>query len=1329
MRRLRWILLGAVVAGLIAALAGAWMTLRSQWFAGKVRSRIVHEIERATGGRAEIAGFTFDWKHMTARVRGFVLHGSEAASAPPLFRAESVEVDLKVISVLRKDVDLESLSVAKPELRIQVDADGTTNLPRLPAAGAGPGAVEAFLRLAVMRVELLDGFFEYASQRVPLNLRGENLAVRLDFEGAVPRYHGAVSVRKLELASGSRMPATSFDLELELAVERDTTRILSAKLEGAGASVRASGEIRNAASLETNLQFSATAALAQVGRTFRVNLGEGTVNLEGQAGLARDAELRLKASLAGAGLMYQGAAFEFRGITLKSAVEMRGDAITVSNLLASSPDGEFQGRLRLEGWSRFQLDGKLAEISVASLKSPSGQPLPWSGLISGPVRARGEFTRQGVRNSQVETELSVVPVATAIPIEGFLGLTFDQRKGTIALRDTNFRTPDSRLEFAGTLGQKIRFAVSSRNPADVLTAVAIVRGEPVSLPEISFKEGSAKFEGVATGELGDPHVRGRFAAEKLAWNGQLADKLNATVEASKSSVTVSGLRVEHAGAVILGRLSAGLTGWRPADSAPLNASLQIRSASLDRLLKAEGLDFALRGALTGAIEVSGTQGSPQVSGTLRVEQPQWGEERFDSLAAQLRYQERKLEMLSARMESGPAAAVVKGSWRWTGNGWKEGEAEFETALSAWTLARIQAVRANRPGLDARIKLNASGAARFESGVLSLTRLDGKLGLEDVTARSTRIGSVLITTRTEGNSLLLRLNADLGGTSVEGNGQWQLGSREAGSARINFAPLSFATLQQIWPAAEKAKPWPFSGVVAGNLVFRGTGLAPEKWDGRVNVTRLEINPNWEQAATAPVRLALRNEGPVTMEFDHRNLRIRTARLIGQETNVEAEGTFTFASESPWDLRLKGAVNLELAREFAREVNATGIARLDANVRGALADPQLFGRLELVDASLSLGDLPNGLEKAKGTLLFDRKRITIDGALTALTGGGELSLSGFLEFSGEELRYRLLAKASRIRVRYPEGVSTLADADLSYTGSSTRSLLGGAVTVLRSTFTPRMDIGDLLAQAVRAAPPALPASSEVLRGMQFDVRILTGSGMEFQSSLTRDLEASADLRLRGSPLRPLLLGRVQIDQGEINFFGTKYTIGRGEIAFFNPVRIEPVLDMDVETRVRGVVVTINFAGPIDKLNVSYRSDPPLRSNEIVALLAVGRSPDSVANTLASPSQQRGALSSGANSLLGQALSAPISSRMQRFFGVSRVKIDPQLTGLEGTPQARLTVEQDVSRDVTVTFVTNLNRSPLQQIVRVEWNINRTWSALATRDENGLFSVEFQYKKSFR
>ena len=77
---------------------------------------------------------------------------------------------------------------------------------------------------------------------------------------------------------------------------------------------------------------------------------------------------------------------------------------------------------------------------------------------------------------------------------------------------------------------------------------------------------------------------------------------------------------------------------------------------------------------------------------------------------------------------------------------------------------------------------------------------------------------------------------------------------------------------------------------------------------------------------------------------------------------------------------------------------------------------------------------------------------------------------------------------------------------------------------------------------------------------------------------------------------------------------------------------------------------------------------------------------------------------------------------------LKIDPQLTGVENNPQARLTLEQQVSRNLTFTYITNLASSN-QQIVRVEWALNRNWSVIAVRDENGLFGVDFLYKKSFK
>jgi translocation and assembly module TamB len=99
-----------------------------------------------------------------------------------------------------------------------------------------------------------------------------------------------------------------------------------------------------------------------------------------------------------------------------------------------------------------------------------------------------------------------------------------------------------------------------------------------------------------------------------------------------------------------------------------------------------------------------------------------------------------------------------------------------------------------------------------------------------------------------------------------------------------------------------------------------------------------------------------------------------------------------------------------------------------------------------------------------------------------------------------------------------------------------------------------------------------------------------------------------------------------------------------------------------------------------------------------------------------------------LLGDAISAQLSSSIQRFFGASRVKIDPTVTGTDNLPQARLTVEQQVSKQITVTYITNLNRTQ-EQLVQVEYDFSVHWSAVAVRQENGLFGVDFVYRKRFK
>ena len=103
--------------------------MQTAWFFDKVRTAIINTVETATGGRVELASFRFDWKQMRAEVRGFVLHGTEAADKPPLLRAGSVVVGLKIVSLLRKDVDIQSLTVSDPRVYLVIGPDGRTNFP------------------------------------------------------------------------------------------------------------------------------------------------------------------------------------------------------------------------------------------------------------------------------------------------------------------------------------------------------------------------------------------------------------------------------------------------------------------------------------------------------------------------------------------------------------------------------------------------------------------------------------------------------------------------------------------------------------------------------------------------------------------------------------------------------------------------------------------------------------------------------------------------------------------------------------------------------------------------------------------------------------------------------------------------------------------------------------------------------------------------------------------------------------------------------------------------------------------------------------------------
>jgi len=226
---------------------------------------------------------------------------------------------------------------------------------------------------------------------------------------------------------------------------------------------------------------------------------------------------------------------------------------------------------------------------------------------------------------------------------------------------------------------------------------------------------------------------------------------------------------------------------------------------------------------------------------------------------------------------------------------------------------------------------------------------------------------------------------------------------------------------------------------------------------------------------------------------------------------------------------------------------------------------------------------------------------------------------------------------------------------------------------------------------------------------------------QTSLAK-LSGDIDLHLRGTAARPVLLGRVNIAEGDIKVGGTKFHLERADISFLNPVVIDPVLDVEATTQVRDYDITIGLHGTMERLNTTYRSDPPLSSDDIISLLAFGST--QTENAMGS-APSSGFAESASGALLSSALNQAVTNRVSRLFGASSIRINPSFGGPQNDPNARITIEQQVTNNITLTYVTDLARSG-QEVIQFEYNINSEYSVQGLRDENGVVSFDLLIRK---
>lgn len=1334
MRRLKKIALlslgGAITLGMALAIT-ALILVQTQWFRDRIRERIVYELENATGGRVELGGFDFDWRKRTAEARNLVIHGTEGVGQAPLLRTDSVKVGLKIVSVFRRQIELESLVVNKPRVNLIIYEDGRTNMP-IPKAvrERREDTVQAVLDLAIGHFNLVDGALQVGMRKLPFEALGEHFRAQVLYEAVGPRYRGQVSFRQSISGAGGK-PLPPLEVEARLALERKRLEITELRLAMKGSSLEAKGAIEDFASPRTELQYRAHIHLKDLGAALPRGalLDRGTVKLEGKVTVPGGGQYAVSGRLEGQGLALERGGVRISDIGVTSELALGPEKLEFRNFTIRALHGRVSGRAELLKFKDLRVAAEVQDFSIQELTRVEGaRRVAWDGMLSGPMVVGGEIREGDVREVNARAELTISPAPGGNPLEGLIDASYSQRKGSIELGHSYLATPSSRVQFNGTLGRRLEVRVESTDLGDFEPAIALLGGAPAQPLPVRLDNGRARFEGVVSGPLEAPQIEGRVQATRAVFENRLFDDAAAHVAASEGNLRVEKLAVEKQQMRLSGGFEVKLRNWKPEADQPISGSLSLRAPELGQLLAEAGEKLPVSGELRAEVKLAGTVGAPQASGRITVEKGMAYGQPFERLEAEARYVEGLLEAPTATAHIGPSQIRGTAAFQHSKEDWSKGSLRFEVSSAGVPLARLKAAQDLSPGLEGKLEGELAGQVSVAKAALRVTWLSGRLALSNFAVEQKPMGNLALTATTKGQVLNLDLSGDVAGSAIRGASQCSLEAEYPVQGNVEFARLSLATLLARLERQKGRQQLPFDGSAAGRLVFSGSMLQPQSWKGTLELSGVEIMPRLEnnkEAASAAV-LSLRNRGPVRVEVDPKGARIQRARFAGKHTNLQASGTVTFGSRNPWNLRLQGEVSLAMLQDLDPELSASGKLVVDAALRGPMSQPEVYGRAEIQGGTLYLANFPNGLDKINAVAFLYRDRATIE-SFTAESGGGKARVTGFIVL-GTPATYYLQGQAEQVRYRDPEGASVTANAALNLTGTTERSVLGGDVTITRISFNPRTDLGSLLARG--AQPISTPArAGKFTQGIRLDVQVRTSPQVRLETVLTRGLQAEADLRLRGDPTRPVVLGRVLINQGEVLFFGNKYAIDSGEILFVNPARIEPIVNLDLQTKVQGIDVTLSLNGPINKLNVTYRSDPPLQLSDIVRLLATGTAPSSVpglvgARSAVSQSWEQ----AGAGALMSQAIATPLAGRLQRFFGVSSLKIDPSLSGTTNTPEARLTLEQQVTNELAFTYVTNLTKAQ-EQTIRVEWGLTKHWSVVGLREENGLFGIDFLYKKRFK
>jgi len=406
----------------------------------------------------------------------------------------------------------------------------------------------------------------------------------------------------------------------------------------------------------------------------------------------------------------------------------------------------------------------------------------------------------------------------------------------------------------------------------------------------------------------------------------------------------------------------------------------------------------------------------------------------------------------------------------------------------------------------------------------------------------------------------------------------------------------------------------SGIVNARLDGDGAiGDLKTRLDVQVRDLRNEVWPKMEPATFELSAQTAQNRLTASGRLQQpriQPLEINASMPFDLPKIVQARG---FPDDTPITAKARlPRSSVNFVRQFVPDLRQLdGDLGLDVDVSGTLGHPVLSGAGDMtVNAARFTNATLPALNSFNARITFRDNLVTLD-RFGGDLAGGPFTMSGRVTFVKlTEPTLDLQMRAQSVLVARNDTLTARADVDVKIAGPFAAATVSGNVALTNTRFLKNIDLlpiglpGRPAPQSPVERPEFFSLPSPPFRDWKFDVVIKTKDPVLIRGNLATG-EATTDLKLSGTGLKPGLQGVVRLEGVEATLPFSRLDVSRGSLTFNPNDSTNPTIDLQGTSVIRDYTVRVYVYGTLLSPQAIFTSEPPLPQEEIISLIATGAS----------------------------------------------------------------------------------------------------------------------------